>query len=77
MGKEEKIEVEGIVVEPLPGTKFKVKLMNEDGTEGSEITAYLSGKMKMNFIRILPGDRVTIQLSPYDPTQGIITYRHK
>jgi len=75
MGKEDKIEVEGQVVEPLPGAKFKVLL--EGQFEGKEITAHLSGKMKMNHIRILPGDRVTLQLSTYDPEKGIITYRHK
>jgi len=76
MPKEEKIEVEGIITEPLPGTKFKVKLRGENW-EGKEVTAHLSGKMHKNFIRILPGDRVTIELSIYDPTKGRITYRHK
>ena len=76
MAKEDKIETEGIVKEPLPNTQFKVELKGENW-EGKEITAHLSGKMKMNHIRILPGDRVTIELSPYDPTKGRITYRHK
>lgn len=72
MGKEEVIELMGHVVEPLPNGQFKVKLEN-----GEEITAHLSGKMRMNFIKILPGDRVTIVLSPYDLGKGRITYRHK
>ena len=76
MTKEDKIEVEGIVVEPLPNAKFTVKLIGENW-EGKEIMAHLSGKMQMNFIRILPGDKVTVELSIYDPTKGRITYRHK
>ncbi len=76
MAKEDKIEVEGIVVEPLPNAKFTVKLIGENW-EGKEIMAHLSGKMQMNFIRILPGDKVTVELSIYDPTKGRITYRHK
>lgn len=76
MGKEEKIEVEGIVIEPLPSTTFRIKLIGE-GYEGQEITGHLSGKMKLHFIRILPGDKVTVQLSTYNLSQGIITYRHK
>lgn len=76
MGKEEKIEVEGVVVEPLPNAQFKV-LLQGDLWEGKEITAHLSGKMQMNFIRILPGDKVTVELSAYDLTKGRITYRHK
>lgn len=76
MTKEDKIEVEGIVTEPLPGTKFKVRLTSENW-EGKEVTAHLSGKMHKNYIRILPGDRVTIELSTYDPKKGRITYRHK
>jgi len=75
MPKEDTIEVEGIVTEPLPGTKFKVMLKGEKW-EGKEVTAHLSGRMKMNFIRILPGDKVTIELSPYELTKGRITYRH-
>jgi len=76
MTKEDKIEVEGIVVEPLPNAKFTVRLVGENW-EGKEIMAHLSGKMQMNFIRILPGDKVTVELSIYDPTKGRITYRHK
>lgn len=71
MGKEDVIQVEGIVVEPLPNTEFKVKLEN-----GSIINARLAGKMRMHFIKILPGDKVSIELSTYDLTKGRITYRH-
>jgi translation initiation factor IF-1 len=70
--KEEKIEVEGTVVEALPGTMFRVELDN-----GHEILAYLSGKMRKYYIRILLGDRVRVELSPYDLTRGRITYRFK
>ena len=71
MGKEEGIKVEGVVIEPLPSTHFKVQLEN-----GEIITAYLGGKMKKNFIRILPGDKVTVEVSPYDTSKGRITFRH-
>jgi translation initiation factor IF-1 len=70
--KEEAIQVEGTVVEPLPNTMFKVELDN-----GHEVLAHISGKMRMNYIRILPGDRVVVELSPYDLTRGRITYRYK
>ena len=70
--KEEPIEVEGEVLEPLPNAMFKVELDN-----GHEVLAHVSGKMRMNYIRILPGDRVTVELSPYDLSRGRITYRHK
>ncbi len=70
--KEEKIEVEGTVVEALPATQFRVELDN-----GHEILAYLSGKMRKYYIRILRGDRVRVELSPYDLTRGRITYRFK
>jgi translation initiation factor IF-1 len=70
--KEEPIEVEGTVLETLPNAKFKVELEN-----GHEVLAHVSGKMRMNFIRILPGDKVTVELSPYDLSRGRITYRHK
>jgi translation initiation factor IF-1 len=70
--KEDVIEVGGAVVEALPNANFKVELEN-----GHMIMAHLSGKMRMNFIRILPGDKVTVELSPYDLTRGRITYRHK
>ena len=70
MAKEEKITLEAEVVEALPDARFKVKLEN-----GQEILAYVSGKMRKFFIRILPGDRVTVELSPYDMTKGRIIYR--
>ena len=70
--KEDVIEVQGTIVENLPNTMFKVQLDN-----GQYITAYISGKMRMHFIKILPGDKVTIALSPYDLTKGRITYRFK
>jgi translation initiation factor IF-1 len=70
--KEEKIEVEGSVEEALPATQFRVKLDN-----GHSVLAYLSGKMRKNYIRILRGDRVRVELSPYDLTRGRITYRHR
>ena len=72
MAKEEPIEVEGVVLEPLPNAMFKVKLDN-----GHEIHAHISGKMRMHFIKILVGDKVSIELSPYDLTKGRITYRYK
>lgn len=72
MAKEEAIEVEGIVLEPLPNAMFKVELEN-----GHEVLAHVSGKIRMNFIKILAGDKVTVELSPYDLTRGRITYRYK
>ena len=72
MAKEDKLELEGKVVEALPNTQFLVELEN-----GHRITAHVSGKIRMYYIRILPGDRVTVELSPYDLTRGRITYRHK
>ena len=69
---EEKIETEGVVVEALPGTQFRVELKN-----GHEILAYLSGKMRRYYIRILLGDRVKVEISPYDLTRGRIIYRYK
>jgi translation initiation factor IF-1 len=72
MEKEEPIEVEGIVVEPLPNAMFRVELEN-----GHKVLAHVSGKIRMNFIRILPGDRVKVELSPYDLSRGRITYRYK
>lgn len=72
MAKEDVIEVEGTVIEPLPNAMFKVELEN-----GHKILAHVSGKIRMNFIRILPGDKVTVELSPYDLTRGRITYRYK
>jgi translation initiation factor IF-1 len=72
MAKEDNIEVQGTIVETLPNATFRVELEN-----GQIILAYVSGKMRMNFIKILPGDKVTIELSPYDLTKGRITYRFK
>ncbi len=72
MAKEEAIEVEGVVVEPLPNATFRVKLDNDH-----VVLAHISGKMRKYYIRILPGDRVTVELSPYDLTRGRITYRAK
>ncbi|MGO4929391.1 translation initiation factor IF-1 [Fundicoccus ignavus] len=72
MAKDDVIEVEGTVIETLPNAMFKVELEN-----GHEILAHVSGKIRMNYIRILPGDKVTIELSPYDLSRGRITYRFK
>ncbi len=72
MAKEEKLEMEGKIVEALPNTEFLVELDN-----GHTIKAHVSGKIRMYYIRILPGDKVTVELSPYDLTRGRITYRHK
>ena len=72
MAKEEPIEVEGEVVESLPNAMFRVELEN-----GHEVLAHISGKMRMHFIKILPGDTVTVELSPYDLTRGRIVYREK
>jgi translation initiation factor IF-1 len=72
MSKEDAIEVEGKVVEPLPNAMFRVEMDN-----GHRVLAHVSGKMRMHNIRILPGDKVTIELSPYDLTRGRITYRFK
>ena len=72
MSKQDMIEVEGTVREALPNTVFKVELPN-----GHVITAHISGKLRMNFIRILPGDKVTVEMSPYDLTKGRITWRSK
>lgn len=76
MGNEDTIEIMGTVLEPLPNATFKVELEGE-GEEKRVITAHLSGKMRMNYIKILPGDKVTVELSIYDPSKGRITYRHK
>src|SRR6266511_2069222 len=70
--KDGAIEVEGTVVEPLPNAMFRVELAN-----GHKVLAHISGKMRMNYIRILPGDRVVVELSPYDLNRGRITYRYK
>ncbi len=72
MAKEEAIQVEGTIIEPLPNAMFRVELDN-----GHKVLAHISGKMRMHFIKILPGDKVTIELSPYDLTRGRITFRSK
>jgi len=72
MAKEEAIKVEGIVLETLPNAMFKVQLENKH-----QVLAHISGKMRMHFIKILPGDTVTVELSPYDLSRGRITYRSK
>lgn len=72
MSKDEPIEVKGVVTETLPNAMFKVELENKH-----QVLAHISGKMRMHFIKILPGDQVTMELSPYDLTRGRITYREK
>ncbi len=72
MAKEDMIEVQGVIMETLPNAMFRVTLES-----GHKILAHISGKMRMHFIRILPGDKVTVELSPYDLTRGRITYRFK
>lgn len=72
MAKQEPIEMTGTVIEALPNAMFRVRLEN-----GHEITAHISGKIRMHYIRILPGDKVQVELSPYDLTRGRITYRYK
>ena len=71
MAKEEKIQIDGEVIDALPNAMFRVRLENKH-----EMVAVISGKMRMNYIRILPGDKVTVEISPYDLTKGRITYRH-
>ncbi len=72
MAKQDVIEIDGVVEETLPSAMFKVKLAN-----GHTILAHVSGKIRMHYIRILPGDRVTVEISPYDLSRGRITFRHK
>lgn len=72
MAKQDVIELEGTVLDTLPNAVFKVELEN-----GHEILAHVSGKIRMNYIRILPGDKVTVEMSPYDLSRGRITYRYK
>ena len=72
MSKEDMIELEGVVVEAMPNAMFKVEIQG-----GHQILAHISGKLRMNFIRILPGDKVTVEMSPYDLTKGRITWRGK
>ena len=74
MPKEEAIEVEATVLEPLPNAMFRVELVER---KGHKVLAHISGKMRKHFIRILPGDRVLVELSPYDLTRGRIVYRYK
>ncbi len=69
--KEDKLQLEGEVIDALPNAMFKVRLENDH-----ELVAHISGKMRMHYIRILPGDRVTVEISPYDLSKGRITYRH-
>ena len=72
LSKEDVLEVEGTILEALPNAQFKVELTN-----GHQILAHISGKLRMNYIRILPGDKVTVEMSPYDLTKGRITWRAK
>ena len=72
MSKEDMIELEGVVVESMPNAMFKVEIQG-----GHQILAHISGKLRMNYIRILPGDKVTVEMSPYDLTKGRITWRSK
>lgn len=72
MAKEDAIEVEGTIVEPLPNAMFQIQLDN-----GHRVLAHISGKMRMHYIKILPGDRVTVELSPYDLSRGRVTFRNK
>ncbi|MCI0696476.1 MAG: translation initiation factor IF-1 [bacterium] len=72
MPKEESIKVDGTIIETLPNATFRVELEN-----GHKVLAHISGKMRMHFIKILPGDKVTVELSPYDLSRGRITYRYK
>mgnify|MGYP003590437017 CR=1 FL=1 len=72
VGKEDLIQVDGMVIKVLPATMYRVKLVN-----GHEVLAHISGKMRKHFIKITTGDRVTIEMSPYDLTKGRITFRHK
>lgn len=73
MGKNDVIEVEAVVLEALPNAMFNVKLIQN----GAVVLAHVSGKIRMNYIRILPGDKITVEISPYDLTRGRITYRHR
>lgn len=72
MAKQQSFKVDGVIKEALPNAMFRVELEN-----GHEIIAYISGKMRMNYIKILPGDKVSLEMSPYDLTKGRITYRYK
>ncbi|TSC54497.1 MAG: translation initiation factor IF-1 [Microgenomates group bacterium LiPW_31] len=72
MNKKEKEEVEGVVIESLPNTMFRVKIDNQ-----KIVSCHLAGKMRINYIKVMPGDRVTVELTPYDETRGRIVYRYK
>lgn len=77
MAKKDAIEVEGTVIEPLPNAMFAIEIDGSDKVNKHRVLAHISGKLRMNFIRILPGDRVRVELSPYDLSRGRITYRLK
>lgn len=77
MAKEEKIEMDGIVIEAMPNTQFRVQMGEAGDENGPIIIATLSGKIRVNNIRVLPGDRVKLEVSPYDTTKGRIVYRYK
>jgi len=77
MSKDDIIEFQGVVIDPLPNAMFTVKVLLEENNKEMVVTATLSGKMRKNFIKILPGDKVTVEVSTYDLTKGRITYRLK
>jgi translation initiation factor IF-1 len=77
VAKKDAIEVEGTVIEPLPNAMFAIEIAGSDKVNKHRVLAHISGKLRMNFIRILPGDRVRVELSPYDLSRGRITYRLK
>jgi translation initiation factor IF-1 len=77
VAKKDAIEVEGTVIEPLPNAMFAIEIDGSDKVNKHRVLAHISGKLRMNFIRILPGDRVRVELSPYDLSRGRITYRLK
>lgn len=77
MSKGDKIEVDGVITETLPGTCFLIRITDPNYPEDYIVRGYISGKMRMNFIRIVPGDRVRVELDPYDPAKGRITFRYK
>jgi translation initiation factor IF-1 len=77
VAKKDAIEVEGTVIEPLPNAMFAIEIDGSDNVNKHRVLAHISGKLRMNFIRILPGDRVRVELSPYDLSRGRITYRLK
>lgn len=77
MPKGNKIEVDGVIIETLPGTRFNIRITDPNYPENFIVRGYISGKMRMNFIRIIPGDRVRVELDPYDITKARITFRYK